>query len=126
MPPADGKNGQTYPYDGGPASPLPKADDNAPTKEPIPQPKVPREGRIAYQPLQSPYGFAAYGQPANQAKVVTVVIGTPKPLPSPYATTTARVERPVTTTATATKIAYPAYGEQPLVPTVRVQLTQNR
>jgi hypothetical protein len=126
MPPADGKNGQTYPYDGGPASPLPKADENAPIKEPIPQPKVPREGRIAAQPLQSPYSFAAYGQPANQAKVVNVVIGTPKPLPSPYAATTAKVERPAATTATATKIAYPAYGEQPLVPAVRVQLTQNR
>ena len=126
MPPADSKNGQTYPYDGGPASPLPKAGDTDPAKEPIPQPNTARRS-YRHRALPSPYTFSAYGgQPANQGKVITVVVGKPAPLPSPYAATTAKVQRPATMTATATKIAYPAYGEQPLRPAVRVQLTQNR
>jgi hypothetical protein len=124
MPPADSKNGQTYPYDGGPATPLPKADENAPASQPVPRPTLPREGRIAAQPLPSPYKFTAYGQAANQGKVVTVVVGRPAPLPSPYAATATKVDRPAT--VTATRIAYPAYGEQPPANTVRVQLTQNK
>jgi hypothetical protein len=126
MPPAD-KN-QTFPYDGGPTVPLPKASDSAPASEPVPRPTLPRDGRIAAKPLPSPYTFTAYGQLPNQGKVVTVVIGTPAPLPSPYAATTAKVERPAATptTTASTKIAYPAYGEQPLSPPVRIELTRSK
>lgn len=60
--PADG----TFPYDGGPSNPVPKAKDTPPTSNP-PQRSVPLEGRSVSLPKAAPkWSFPAYGETARR------------------------------------------------------------
>jgi hypothetical protein len=95
LPPGYGDG--TYPYDGGPQSPV------GPTPRP---PKttapVPLQGTIASVPsgLTNPYAFPAYGEQAPVTQVAT------QTSPAPAAPAAQPVAQPTT------RIAYPAYGEQ--------------
>jgi hypothetical protein len=103
----EGDVNSTYPYDGGPRSPLPMpGPDDAASPMKAPRPTVPLEGRLVSLPKETTGGTT----PVRVSPFVSLRLDTPS---APAATPAPA--RP------ATRYTYPAYGEQKLPPVTRTR-----
>jgi len=100
MPPADSSDG-TYPYNGGPANPIPQPANNPIPMNNAPRGIVPLDGKLVSLPSATSGGVSPVSLSINQRY-------------SFVSTTAAPVARQLS--AAPAPIAYPAYGEA-VVPT---------
>jgi len=102
MPPADGGNG-TYPYNGGPVNPVPLPDNNPVPTNNGPRGIVPLDGKLVSLPSETTGGVSPTSLGAQRYSFVS----------------TTNVAAPIQLNPAPTRIAYPAYGDEPIRPAPR-------